>query len=286
MIIIMGFLPWTFLFPLSLKKIWDKGISKEIIYLACWFLVILTFFTFSRSKLGTYVFPCFPPLALFVADVLREKKEGLRIPLYAAGILWICLGLVLLFFSVLVSNGILKLSSSNALPLMDIGHWGGAIITIAALTGILLGRRYGTALGFAVLGTALIITVNGFSHYWDDMESTKHLVKDLPSQAILCSYKRYYQSASFYAQKQVILVDTLGELEFGVRHHTGSPITMTLDTLSRLMETDKKVYCITSVRHLPFLLANIPDAVVTKQIKGYALLHVPESKERFYQLIQ
>jgi 4-amino-4-deoxy-L-arabinose transferase-like glycosyltransferase len=286
MIIILGLLPWTFLLPLEIKKIWERGFAREIQYILCWFLVILLFFTFSRSKLATYVLPCLPPLALLTADVLREKKEGGRILLYAAGILWVCLGMILGFFPVLVSNGILKLSSSNALPLMDIGPWAGIVMTAAALVGIFLGRKYGSTAGFAILGIALTLTVNLFSPYWDDLQSTKALVSDLPEKAVLCSYRRYYQSTSFYTQRQVMLVETKGELEFGIRSSTGSPITLTLDTLGRLMETDRNVYCLAAVRYVPSLLANIPDAVIAKKNRGFALLHVPRKQERSFQLIQ
>lgn len=286
MIIILGSLPWTFLLPLEIKKIWDRGFTREIRYILCWFLVILLFFSFSRSKLATYVLPCFPPLALLVTDVLREKKEGGKILLYAAGILWVCLGMLIGFFPILVSNGVIKLSSSNALPLMDIGPWAGAVMTAASLAGIVLGKKYGSATGFAVLGIALTLTVNLFSTYWDDMQSTRALVSGLPEKAVLCSYRRYYQSSSFYAQRQVILVDAMGELEFGIKRNTGSPIKMTLDTLGRLMETDSNVYCISAVKHLPFLQANIPDAVTVKQNRGFALVNVPIKQKRFFQLIQ
>jgi len=286
MIIILGSLPWTFLLPLAIKKIWDRGLTREVQYILCWFLVILIFFSLSRSKLATYVLPCFPPLALLTADVLQEKKEGGGILLFAAGILWVCLGIVLGFFPILVSNGVLKLSSSNALPLMDVGPWAGIIITTAAIAGIFLGRRYGSAAGFAVLGIGLTLTVNSFSLYWDDLQSTRAVVRGLPEKAMLCTYRRYYQSSNFYARRQVILVDARGELELGIRRSTGSPIKMTLDTLAKLMETDSNVYCITAVKYLPFLQANIPDAVTVKQNRGYALVNVPLKQKRFFQLIQ
>ncbi|HSW39102.1 MAG TPA: glycosyltransferase family 39 protein [Acidobacteriota bacterium] len=74
--------PWSgwlvMLFPKSPLKgflrrsQWHRG----TLFLACWFLFPILFFSFSGSKLGGYILPSLPPLALLLGGVLSSWMEG------------------------------------------------------------------------------------------------------------------------------------------------------------------------------------------------------------------
>jgi len=67
-VIAAGFFPYSALLPVSIWQAFrekDKYKKEANTFLAVWALAIIVFFTFSRTKLPTYIFPMFPVLALF-----------------------------------------------------------------------------------------------------------------------------------------------------------------------------------------------------------------------------
>ena len=78
-------LPWTGVLPAAISGIGRARLQHSLIRFAvCWFLFPFLFFSFSRGKLGTYILPCFPPLAVLIAVGLRNyldegKKQAFSI---------------------------------------------------------------------------------------------------------------------------------------------------------------------------------------------------------------
>jgi 4-amino-4-deoxy-L-arabinose transferase-like glycosyltransferase len=272
-VILAGALPWTFLLPSAVKDLWQRKMPQEMIYLLVWFFFILFFFMPSNSKLATYVLPCFPPLAIILAHAFRESKKG-GWPLFAAAVLWACLGISLIFFPILVSHGMLNLSPTGADPLVRVGQVAGSIILAGVLIGIWLGRKYDAVLGLSSLAMALMITVTALAPQWDSQRSTKSLVQDLPLSAQLFAYEDYYQSSNFYSKRQIGLVQSRGELDFGISHNS-KKVVLTLEELVSLMRADKNVYCLTRLNNLPDFRKKIPDILMVKQTDKLCLLNVP-----------
>lgn len=78
-VLIAGFLPWSLFLPALLHSVWERrnGEGKEErLFLLVWAVTVLIFFSLSRNKLGTYVLPLFPPLALLTADWLKRYAEN------------------------------------------------------------------------------------------------------------------------------------------------------------------------------------------------------------------
>ncbi|MCK5450295.1 MAG: glycosyltransferase family 39 protein [Candidatus Omnitrophica bacterium] len=70
-VIFGGFFPWSFFLPISVLDMYRKKetgltLQKTGTFLIIWFLVIFLFFSVSRTKLVTYIFPLFPVLAIVV----------------------------------------------------------------------------------------------------------------------------------------------------------------------------------------------------------------------------
>jgi 4-amino-4-deoxy-L-arabinose transferase-like glycosyltransferase len=102
LILILGILPWSgFLWELgkdglrSFREMTWRN-SPEL-FLACWVVFPVLFFSFSKSKLPGYVLPCFPPLALLLALFLCRVREGeastYRKGAIMVGMTWLALAL-------------------------------------------------------------------------------------------------------------------------------------------------------------------------------------------------
>ncbi len=96
----VGTLPWVFLFVPLLRKVFSREswgrlrTSPAVLFLFLWFLLPLTVFCLSQSKLVLYVLPLFAPLALLLCRPL-VSRSGAWISRRGAYALAICvMGLV------------------------------------------------------------------------------------------------------------------------------------------------------------------------------------------------
>ena len=79
LILIGGFLPWIFYLPSVLNNLWERRGSEgdeERLFFAVWAATVIVFFSLARNKLGTYILPAFPPLALLTGDVVGQFVAG------------------------------------------------------------------------------------------------------------------------------------------------------------------------------------------------------------------
>lgn len=104
LVILAGALPWTLLLPSALRKIRNKQVPDELLFMMIWFSLIFLFFLPSHSQLATYVLPCFPPLALLIAYSLKDSTFG-SLHIYVAGSALACLGITLMVLPVLAAHG-------------------------------------------------------------------------------------------------------------------------------------------------------------------------------------
>jgi 4-amino-4-deoxy-L-arabinose transferase-like glycosyltransferase len=74
--LLVGFLPWTFYLPALARYLWERRNERaERLFFVTWALTVLVFFSLSRNKLGTYILPLFPPLAVLVGDLLASTPQ-------------------------------------------------------------------------------------------------------------------------------------------------------------------------------------------------------------------
>jgi len=100
-ILLAGAMPWTPLAGPIVQGLRHTSRNQPMIRLAlCWFVLPLLLFSASRGKLGTYILPCFPPLAFLIAvGLLKCLKEndtkgfvvGLWVLMLGAGVLFLAL---------------------------------------------------------------------------------------------------------------------------------------------------------------------------------------------------
>lgn len=100
-VLLGGAMPWTPLLGPIVAGLRHVGRGHPMVRLAlCWFVLPFVFFSISSGKLGTYILPCYPPLAFLIAvGVLRCLREGdtkgfvtgVWVVLLATGLLFVAL---------------------------------------------------------------------------------------------------------------------------------------------------------------------------------------------------
>ncbi len=97
-VLIGGFLPWSFFLPPALHFVWERCRDNgrgERLFLAVWAATVFFFFSLARNKLGTYLLPLFPALALLSADAVRRFAAGeepvrwRRLWVFYGGLCWL-----------------------------------------------------------------------------------------------------------------------------------------------------------------------------------------------------
>lgn len=223
----IGLIPWTgFLFSLFskesvLRSPADKDMKDANIFLLTWFTVIFIFFSISSSKLIPYIIPCFAPLAILIASdiermVQRGKWHG------KALVFTLVFGLLLSTFLVTYAFIGGEIDPSKAIPLA---------LTLSA--GLLAGPLFALfitkkdkrgAYEKAVIVLSLSAVVYIAAHYgvYDIMGKTRStkdisqvIMKEKTPDETIAVYGEILQGMPFYTKQRVMLIDYLGELEFG-----------------------------------------------------------------------
>jgi len=71
--LLIGCLPWLGAAPAALRRGWRSLQERPaIVFLVCWLLIPLAFFSIAKGKLPTYILPCFAPLAILLGHGLIE----------------------------------------------------------------------------------------------------------------------------------------------------------------------------------------------------------------------
>jgi len=243
--ILLGlFFPWTGWLPALLRvplrrpaihwRTWDRG----AVFLACWALFPILFFSFSTSKLPGYILPSLPPLALLLGrslDKAIEKPEG-NSALRAAR--WVHLAL--------------SLGVAAALPVvMQVSFgavvWTGlalsAAVLLPATVAFLLGRRLQYRGAFwATVAQGLILVLAATQFVFPAL-AEYHSTRDVARQALaadsggepIVTYGYFHQTLYYYTGYRVSanLVD-LPSLADYARAHSGLLVVTEADRVPEL----------------------------------------------------
>lgn len=227
-IMLVGMLPWSVLIPASFRGVWkerrDAGGDGRL-YLATWFILIFLFFSKSNSKLIPYILPVYPAAALLIGDMIVRTLDGERRPLW--GSVWIMAGLMILI-------GIAGMVAPPFVPDQVLTATAGALIGgLFLIQGLVAAwasrRKEPVTLVTGVTLLALLLMLAGPPLVLERVADHKQLrdfgqevLRVAPPDAAVIS-QGVLQGLSFYAQRRVIILGGVGELEFGSQQgdHTG-----------------------------------------------------------------
>ncbi len=234
-VILVGFLPWAVFLPkVVLSAFANRGqvMKRDPVHalLVLWALFIFVFFSFSHSKLVSYILPVFPALALLTGNALEEALAEDVMPK------WIEWGLVGLIGVLLTGLLLLKLPQSLGLfkdPVAAVVrlHADGLAVILGLSVFLLVGvwgmRQSLTCLGGIVTVQVLLLsTIISLAVHVEPFLSNKGLARVLnwrarPEERILTygvSYENVAQTLPFYTKRRITVLGDPGELEMGLSH--------------------------------------------------------------------
>jgi 4-amino-4-deoxy-L-arabinose transferase-like glycosyltransferase len=235
-VVIAGMWPWIAFVPAGVRQLMRapdggggdglgqsaRGFSarSSLRFLLWWFGIILVFFSIPRAKLGSYILPALPPLAIVAGYALTclPSMDAAK---------------VRRLFGTLV---MLNLAGAAAIG-MACGHYASqpesilladalvamTILTAAALAGLAFlsrGRRPGSpaaavaALALGVVATlCLMVKARADAQPLVSYRDLAHAIQPyLVPECRLASYRHFVQSLPFYTGHREALVDYRGEL--------------------------------------------------------------------------
>jgi 4-amino-4-deoxy-L-arabinose transferase-like glycosyltransferase len=226
-IVIGGTWPWIFFVPLGWSAMRADDTLPNVApasshrsaasFLAIWFVVIFVFFSIPRSKLGSYILPALPPLAIVAGyglARLRDLDDAIRRRIFGAfAIANLVLAAALFLFFELARVPIPPGLGFDALLIA-------AVLGASAMATYTLGRtasRVPHAIG--ALALAMLVTVPLSARLREDASSIstyRNLANAaqpyLAGDCALASYRHYVQSLPFYTRSRETRVEYWGEL--------------------------------------------------------------------------
>jgi len=238
--ILGGALPWTILLPAivsGLKRIPHK--DPLFRFAMCWLLFPFLFFSACRGKLGTYILPCFPPLAILVSLGLRQYLAAGKTKLFGIGsgiVLALVIGLTgtLIFFHLALPDRALYGRNET---------WKWILLTIGLLTYavlLILARRetqYKRKLALFCIGQVLVmfsthfIVPNQFKVGKMPGEFlSQHSSRIQPDTIIVVSDAHLVPAVCwFYHRDNVYIFDTIGEFQYGLSYEYAKARSLDVD---------------------------------------------------------
>lgn len=133
-VLFAGLFPWSILWPQSVQETIRRlrcggSQSRGDLFLACWVVAYLGFFSLARTKLPNYITPCYPALALLTARMIENYRmqphlldwSGWRVSLICLGLVGVALGIGLPIVSATILPGEAWLGVVGVVPLA--GAW-------------------------------------------------------------------------------------------------------------------------------------------------------------------
>ena len=261
-----GFFPWAAFLRravLAVRSAAEPFFERDdLIFLLVWILFILLFFSFSRSKLATYVAPIFSPLALLFGRALSlwvDREDGsvrCRFPLALA----ILLAAAIAFLPAFARHRMdpAAWAWSAALPALLILSWGTIPLFIRRL-----GPDRVILCSFLLLGCFLFSLNRPAGAFLGEYKSVRHLSgvlrESLRPGDVVVQYGVYRQGLSFYTRRRTVLVDFQGELEFGLeRAEDRGEYYLDQEEFRRLWESGRRVFCLFKRDAMPLIREKYP----------------------------
>lgn len=245
-IVLLGLFPWTGFLWGGLKQflVEHKKNSPNSAKSALFFIVlslgfIFIFYSFSKSKLVPYILPCFGLLSLIIGRYFAQlPNKFAKDKTLAAG--FITSSLVSLSLAIAIP---FCLRPDIAVDYAQAKLWASVVVIFAVINTFCIPIIYWkkgffrTFIAQIMIITGLFFSLCAISPYIY-MDSVKPFAKKIlrlskpqaqEVQDNVYTYDYYYQDLPFYLNKNIIIVDWKGEMEFG-SHYDHDPRRMISNT--------------------------------------------------------
>ncbi len=247
--------------PLEFSKLRLKiaRIDPAISYLSIWFGVIFVFFSIPESKLGEYILPAFPPVAIAsglglarLARIDRKRRIGILSVLTTINIV---LAVAVMVVAVEIRRPLIDAVGNDAI----VASGALAVASMAALAIAWLNRDATTVGPIAgALAIGMMVALGAMAKAREDAEpftSYRRLAHEvspyLGAGCVLASYRHQIQALPFYLEKREVLIGYRGEL---------APFGGGADAAPTFIPTDRRLAGEWSSRPCVVVIANHRDA--------------------------
>jgi 4-amino-4-deoxy-L-arabinose transferase-like glycosyltransferase len=258
-VVVAGTWPWLFFVPLGISAARElpearhRKVRSALRLLAVWFTVIFVFFSIPRSKLGSYILPALPPIAMVSGLALAQlgatsRERRTRI---AGGFALLNLAIAGVVIIVLVA-----IRARIGIALVLDGTAIAIVVAAGAVAAWALAARTNHA-GYVFAAIALAMATTS----WLGQSARIHAgatisYRDLARQirpyegCVLGSYRHFVQALPFYTGRREILVQYWGEL---------APFAQTPDERAGFVGTAAKLREVWASNRCVVLIANRGD---------------------------
>ncbi len=241
-IVLVGLTPWTgFLFG-KIENFKRIRVDENLKFLTTWIVVVILFFSISKSKLIPYVLPVFFPLACMISEFisnyineekntassytyLKSRKCYLNRSFYTSTFILLC---ALIGVFVLRNTSLQCFSNNENLKTLYIALCVICIIAIFAwelVSYYLYKNKIGKlplVILFIVFSANIMLITNRIIPYYQEIKKpsvldvAKNIKYNLTDNVEVFCYDDYFQDLPVYLGRTVGLVEHKGELEFGI----------------------------------------------------------------------
>jgi 4-amino-4-deoxy-L-arabinose transferase-like glycosyltransferase len=230
MVVVGGMWPWIFFVPTGLRDLLRaRGGGDEagrlsrrpdarssLAFLLWWFGIILLFFSIPRAKLGSYILPALPPLAIVAGSALCRLP---RLEPMSLRKLFGTLALLNLAATAAVTIARGYFASQAESALLGDAFAGMAALTAASLVCLAVASRGRAGAATAALALGVVMALGMIVKARMDAQplvSYRELARAiepyLAPECRLASYRHFVQSLPFYTGHREALVEYRGEL--------------------------------------------------------------------------
>ncbi len=260
-IILAGLYPWAVFLFQALRRSFPTSWAecereRDALYLLLWAGLIFAFFSFSDSKLITYIVPVFPPLAILIGRYLAPAWEETPVRGMRAG-LWALLAASFVFAVLMVAAPRLTAGNPNlgvyiAMLRYYLYAMAATLMTgsVAALILAYRGHPRRSLVVTTVMGGLFLSILSSGLPLMNDRYSVKTLAMDLkpllgPHTEVM-NYHAYYQDLPAYIGRTVTIVGFKGELAYGTTLENDSAWIIGDHTFWRRWQSVRTIYMLTT----------------------------------------
>lgn len=286
-IVLAGTWPWLFFVPLGVRQMSrsDERGRSDLRFLLIWFGLIFVFFSIPRSKLGSYILPAIPALAILAGfgmktllgfDTVRTRRTfGWFAGIDVALAIGAAAGLIIAGHRLppaLVRDGVMiaTVVATTALACLAIAsskrHARGALLALALGMVVTMGLAARAREDAAPLSTYRNLAYQALPH--------------LKPGCVLASYRHFVQSLPFYTHYREALVSFRGELApFSHSPEAQASFIPNDKELKRIWASGACMVLIANRRDLPHLFSKLDPVpkIVACEGKKFALVNDPTS---------
>jgi len=261
-ILLLGVTPWVGFIPNALtslfgiRRINNEHEKRVLIYLYLWISIIFVFFSLSGSKLIPYILPVLPPIAVIFASFMNKILVDEDLLLAKRVFKWGAPIFILVFIASIVypffddnEIGDLKLYSYT-IPF-------GLISLAFPFIGKYSIKKANVKLFvFGMLTLSLLFTVTakrGFTLMGETRSTydTALLISEHKREGdLVAQIWDYDQGLPFYLKQRIVLIDWLGELEFGASQEKEAMWFLEADEIKEFWDESERVFFIVSKKNV------------------------------------